>query len=195
MFFFTEESLLSNIIWYCEGGMEEKWGEEPQAAMPVQGQLQGRHDQTLVLMSLVCLWLGTSLKDWGLPKPGSRPRGCRWRPVAQCTPHCPGQDTGSSSKADVSCASEASLPWVLNPAEHLSRVWLFALCTRHVQGSTRTHVWGVRFHRASSLRMTHVAFSFFGSVCERRVKISSGGFTVINLVPLKGSACGTERYY
>lgn len=42
--------------------MEEKWGEEPQAAMLVQGQLQGRHDHTRVLLSLVYLWLGTSLR-------------------------------------------------------------------------------------------------------------------------------------
>ena len=33
------------------------------------------------------------------------PRGCPWRPVAQCTPHCTAQDIGSSSKADVSSAS------------------------------------------------------------------------------------------
>lgn len=55
--------------------MEEKWGEEPQAAMLVQGQLQGRHDQTRVLLSLVYLWLGTSLKECSLLKPGRRPQG------------------------------------------------------------------------------------------------------------------------
>lgn len=136
--------------------------------------------------------LPQSAASWN---PGADPRGCRWRPVAQCAPRCTGRDTGSSSKADVSCAAEASLLWVPNPAEHLPRVWSFALCTRQVQGSTRTHVWGVHLHRASSLRMTHVAFWFWGSVCERQVKISSGGFTVINLVSLKGSACGTECYY
>ena len=84
--------------------MKEGWRRNGGRNHRLQCRSKGssRADMTRpVLRSLVYLWLGTSLKDWGLPKPGSRPRGCCWRPVAQCTPHCPGQDTGSSSKADV----------------------------------------------------------------------------------------------
>lgn len=181
---FTEEPLPSSIIWYCEGGMEEKWGEEPQ----LQCWSKGSSRQT---------WPDPCTAEPGLPLAGDLPQRVQPPETRAQTPGaagglqpsvllgCTGSDTGSSSKAD-------ELGKDLRPLSSGFRIQLsicvesdrlpFVPDTSRVQHGPTS---GVSTCTERLLWGWLTLPSGFGGAVQRREGLTKG-FTVINLVSLKG---------